>query len=291
MVSDEFREIEALLAAIPRPETFDLEQMRMSADGLGLLIPTPDGVAVETIDLGTCSADLLTPAGWAGGRTIVYLHGGGFVSGSAAAFRSLPARLAIASGSRALVVDYRLAPEQPFPAALDDVLAGHRWLAADRDAGGGVVFAGDSAGAGLAVTAALSLRDAGGSVPAAVVCFSPWFDLDCPDPDVIVDDPLVELSMLRSAAAAYAPGRTSDAMVSPAMADPTGLPPILIQVGSREVLRQSAERFAERAQRAGVVVELEVWDEMIHVWQLFAGVPEAEAALAKAATFIVNAAL
>jgi epsilon-lactone hydrolase len=208
------------------------------------------------------------------GRVVLYLHGGGYVIGSPRSHRHLAAAIATAGQAAALLLDYRLAPEHPYPAAVDDAAAAYRWLLDQGIAPGQIVIAGDSAGGGLTVAALLALRDARLPQPAGGVCISPWVDLTCSGASYRTKagaDPIVQRTGVEEMARAYlgaAAPRTP--LASPLFADLRGLPPpLLIHVGSDEVLLDDSTQLADRARAAGVDATLEVWDRMIHVWHWF----------------------
>jgi epsilon-lactone hydrolase len=246
--------------------------------------PTPlaDGVTVRSGRLGRRPAEALTPDGGTGG-TVLYLHGGGFTTGSPATHRALATHLAAASGASVHVLDYRLAPEHPFPAAVDDVLAAHRELLDRGATPGSTAIAGDAAGGWLALTAALRLRDAGDPVPAAMGLISPWLDLRGSTWPADRSDAMLRPSWLRRCARDFAgdldPGAPE---LAPLEADLTGLPPITMHVGSEEILLEDAVRLAARARAAGVPVDLRRLDGLWHV-------AHASAGLVTASTAAVNA--
>ncbi len=222
---------------------------------------------------------------------ILYLHGGCYGTGSVATHRDLITRVAAASGARSLGLNYRLAPEHPFPAAVDDTLAAYRWLLAEGIPAERIALVGDSAGAGLAVATTIAIRDQQVSLPGAIVCISPWADLALSGESMqtlAYEDPVVSRAMLLGWAKLYLgehDPRTP--LASPIYADLHGLPPMLIQVGSREVLCDDATRLSECAAAAGVAVTLEVWPGMIHVWHTFAPIlREARDAIARIGEFV-----
>jgi acetyl esterase/lipase len=222
---------------------------------------------------------------------LLFLHGGGFSSGSCVTHRELAARLSLASGARALVLDYRLAPEHPFPAAVEDAATGYEWLLAQGIKAGQIAVGGDSAGGALALAALLLLRERGIALPAATVLFSPWLDLAVSGPTITSRaalDPLTSGEDLRAAAALYLAGADpATPLASPLFGDLRGLPPTLVQAGDHEVLLSDATRLAERAEAAGVALTLDVWDEMWHVWHAWAGIlPEGQQAIDRAGQFI-----
>jgi acetyl esterase/lipase len=190
-----------------------------------------------------------------------------------------------------LGVDYRLAPEHPFPAAVEDATAAYRWLVSRGTDPAHIAIAGDSAGGGLTLATLIALRDAGDPLPAAAACLSPWVDLEGVGASMTSKaavDPFVRKEMIEFMAQQYLGGRDlRTPLAAPLYADLQGLPPLLIQVGTAEVLLDDATRIAERARAAGVEVSLEVWDDMIHVWQLFAPMlPEGQQAIERIGAFI-----
>jgi phosphinothricin tripeptide acetyl hydrolase len=218
------------------------------------------------------TADIAVPKGAGPHPVMVYLHGGGWAFGSPASFRKLGMQFAEA-GYLTIVLDYRLAPEHPFPAALDDALGAYQWLLGRGIAPGRIVVAGDSAGGGLTVALLLALRERALPRPAAGVCISPWVDLTCSGASYATKaavDPIVTREGVGMMAQAYAgSGDPKAALLSPLYGDLHGLPPLLVQVGSDEVLLDDAVGLADRAKAAGVSVTLEEWPAMIHVWHWF----------------------
>ncbi|MEV6771206.1 alpha/beta hydrolase [Nocardia sp. NPDC051030] len=224
-------------------------------------------------------------------RVLLYVHGGGFAVGSLNSHGELAARLGRVTGRRVLFPEYRLAPENPFPAGVDDVQAVWRWLRADQEIPAkNIVVAGDSAGGGLLVTLMLFLRDNGEDQPAAAVLLSPTVDLTFSGQSVTDregEDPIFTPDMLHGIGADYLNGADPTLpAVSPLFADLTGLPPLLIQVGSAELLLSDSERFAESAAAAGVDVTLEVGEGLPHVYPLMLGTPEAAAATDQIGKFL-----
>ncbi len=225
------------------------------------------------------------------GRCILYLHGGAYVAMSAASYRTLTSRLAYAVPARLFALDYRLAPEHPFPAALDDAIAAYRALVASGIPPSRIVVAGDSAGGGLALALLIALRDDGAALPAAAVLFSPWTDLAATGQSVIdnSDSDALFFGTAISRTARHYLGDTpaNTPLASPFYADLAGLPPLLFQVSDTEVLLDDSRRVAEKAGRAGVPATLRIWHGLPHVWQFFAAIlPEGRDALKEAATFV-----
>lgn len=222
---------------------------------------------------------------------ILFLHGGGYVTGSPELYRHVLWRFAAAAAAQVAAVQYRLAPEHPFPAALDDALAAWHGLLAEGADPRQAAFMGDSAGGGLALSLALRLRDADEPLPAAIVALSPWTDLAVTGESMRLNaaaDPMQNAEDVPFVAARYLNGADPyDPYASPLYGDPAGLPPTLIQVGSDEILRDDSVRMAARMRDAGCEVELEIWPRMPHVWQSFASVmPEARQAIARIGAFV-----
>jgi acetyl esterase/lipase len=202
----------------------------------------------------------------------------------------MTSRLARSCAARVLVVDYRLSPEHPFPAPVEDALAAYHWLISSGARPENLVVCGDSAGGGLTLATLISLRDSGARLPAAAVCISPWVDLEMTGPsmDSLAElDPLIHRDVLEEMAANYLNGQQRRLpLAAPLHADLRGLPPLLLQVGTWETLLDDALGIADRARQAGVDVTLETWQQMIHVWHVFPFLPEAERALVSIAAFI-----
>ena len=229
-------------------------------------------------------AEWISAPGVAEDRVVLYLHGGGYVIGSINTHRELITRLSKAANARVLALNYRLAPEHPFPAPVDDATKAYRWLLSQDVKPSRIVVAGDSAGGGLTVATLLSIRDAKLPLPAAGVCISPWIDMEGTGESMKTKasvDPMVQKEGLLQMAAIYLNGQDPRSpLAAPLHADLKGLPPLLIHVGETETLLDDATRLAERAKAAGVKVSLEIWPEMIHVWHLFAAVlPEGQQAI------------
>ncbi len=271
MPDPEIDAIRAILAASPRAA--DLAERRARLDGFGALYPTAPDIRIEPIIAHGVAAEWTTAPGADPARVLLFLHGGGYVSGSIASHRHMVAEAGRQAGARTLALGYRLAPEHPFPAALEDTLAGYRFLLAQGFAPHRIALCGESAGGGLAVAALVSLRDQGIPLPGGTWLSSPWVDLRMQGASMdskAAVDPLISRGYLEELAAAYLHGADpAGHLVSPLHADLRGLPPVLIQTGSAETLMDDAIRLAGVAAAADVRVTLQVWPDMIHAWALF----------------------
>lgn len=266
----------------------DVAHARARMDKAGRQMPMPKGVAVTTIVMGGMSGLSFTLDETRRGR-LVYLHGGGYSRGSAMSHRALVARMAKAFGLNAVSVNYRMAPEHPCPAAIDDAVSAIQAVMAEEK--GPVILSGDSAGGGLALSATLRLRDAGERLPDALYLISPWTDLSMSGESVRAKaerDPMLHPEYLGAGGQLYLGGRPgNDPEASPLFADLKGLPPTLIQVGSDEILLSDSTRLAEKLEAAGVPVDCEIWDGMWHDFQIFSPlIPEADWAIDRARVWV-----
>jgi epsilon-lactone hydrolase len=289
MPDQEMLTIRAELAANPRPP--DLGTRRQRLDALGGQAPVPAQVRIEPMRVNGVPAEWSLAPESDRTRVLLFLHGGGYVSGSLDSHRGMVAEAGRLAGMRTLALGYRLAPEHAFPAALEDSIAGYRYLLSLGLDPRRIAIGGDSAGGGLTVATLVSLRDAGLPLPACAWCISPWVDLEMTGDSIIGKaeaDPMIQKDYLGELAVAYLHGADPRSpLASPLHADLSGLPPLLIQVGSAETLLDDAVRLAGKAGAADVPVTLEVWPEMIHVWHLFyPRVAAGRRALANAAAFI-----
>jgi monoterpene epsilon-lactone hydrolase len=268
-----------------------LQELRATFTPGDRLHPVPDDVLVTDVIAGGVPAHWLTAPGTDPGRVLLFLHGGGFELGSVRSDGELAARLGRAAGMRVLFPEYRLAPEHPFPAALDDVLAAWHWLRTDQGlSAASLAVAGDSAGGGLAVALLVATRDAGEELPAAAVLMSPTVDLTSSGASMTEradQDPISTPAMLRQFAADYLAGADPKTpLASPLFASLTGLPPLLIQVGTADLLLSDSERLAAAATHAGVDVTLQIGEGLPHVYQLLLGTPEAAQATEQIGKFL-----
>jgi len=261
---------------------------------LGLIAPLVPGrrryTQMTPVDAGGIPGLVCAVAQSRADRCVLYFHGGGYAVGNAALYRDFLWRIAAATRAQVLFFEYRLAPEHPFPGALEDAVAAYRWLRT-RFPARHVVFAGDSAGGGLLFGTLLKLREQGIEFPAAAAAASPWTDLALTGPSIQANasaDPMLDPVNLPELARNYYGGADPrNPYVSPLYGDVAGFPPTLIQVGSDEILRDDAVRMAEKMRSAGCEVEMEVWARMPHVWHLYARlVPEGRRAVARIGEFL-----
>jgi acetyl esterase/lipase len=288
MASEQLQQVKDLLGAIDLLEG-TLEERRTLMDSFGQ--EAPEGTTVTKVDAGGVPAEWVVAAEADDNRVILYLHGGGYSLGSLDSHRRLVAHLSIEAKARVLNVDYRLAPEHPYPAAVHDAVAAYRWLLGQGVGADRVAISGDSAGGGLTLATLLALKDAGDPLPAAAVPLSPWTDLEGTGDSMrsrAAVDLMIQPARLKETADLYANGADlRQPQLSPLHGDYAGLPPMLIQVGDAEVLLDDATRVASIAEAAGVDVTLEVWDEMPHVFQAFVGLlPESDDAVARIGQFV-----
>jgi monoterpene epsilon-lactone hydrolase len=278
-----------MAAGIPEDETTPVHKMRHDMELLGNT-PLPRDASITPVTAGGVDCEWVSVSGCRPEGALLYIHGGGYVAGSPATHRSLVVELSRQTRLRALVPDYRLAPEDPFPAALIDVWSVYWRLLASGFDPQQIVIAGDSAGGGLTMALLLALRDAGLPLPAAAVCLSPWTDLTLSGHTLLSNADADYLNMvgLRRVIPAILDGadpRTP--MLSPIYADLHGLPPLMIQAGTAEMLYDDAARLAKRAVTDGVHVEFEAWENMVHVWHfMYAFEPAAQQAIANIGRFV-----
>jgi epsilon-lactone hydrolase len=284
--------VRAHLAKLPPSSSLTIEQRRAQYDRAERVFPTPADVAIERVRAPEHPAEWLRPPAVRSDAVVLYFHGGGYVIGSPRSHRHLAAAIALAAGTRALLLDYRLAPEHPFPAGLEDAIAAYRWLLGQGLMPGRIVLAGDSAGGGLTIATLLAVRERGLPRPAGGVCISPWVDLTCSGASYATkaaSDPIVDRDSVNALAQAYvgSGGDLKAPLASPLYADLRDLPPLLVQVGSEEVLLDDALGLGARARAAGVDVTVEEWPAMIHVWHWFLPMlDEAEQAIATIGRFV-----
>jgi len=280
-----------MLRARPIAQGPTIEQTRAGFEQMAGLFPVDADVKREPIQAGGVPSEWVSAPGADQGRAVLYLHGGGYVIGSINTHRALAARLSRAAKARVLVIDYRLAPEHPHPAAVEDAVAAYRWMLSTGLKPTRIAVAGDSAGGGLTVATLVAIRDAKLATPGAGACLSPWVDLEGIGESMTTKaaaDPMVQKAGLVEMGKAYLGGKDPRTpLAAPLYADLSGLPPLLIQVGTAETLLDDSTRIAERARKAGVKVTLEPWEKMIHVFQLFAPMlDEGQQAIDKIGAFV-----
>lgn len=245
------------------------------------------GVVRESVSADGVPCEWIIPQSSRPGQVLLYLHGGGFVFGLTPLHLQMGAYLAKNMGLRILMVDYRLAPDYPFPAALDDCAAAYRWLMQQNYLPENIVVAGDSAGGNLAITMSMKLRDSGSLLPAALACLSPVTDLSKDKQREGFSDPLLPPKAVKLYSRSYAGhSDASEPLISPVFGNLRGLPPMLVHVGEDEILLDDATRITRLAKSAGVDVRLEVYSRMWHVWQLFLTLPQAVQSLGDIAQFL-----
>jgi len=290
MAQSEIDSIRALLASKPRPIGWADRRKRL--DNIGSIWPVANDVKLEAVDISGLAGEWSIVPDSDPSRVLMFFHGGGYCSGSILSHRRMVTEAGRAAGTRTLAVAYRLAPEQPFPAACDDARSAWRFLQNEGIPASQIAIGGDSAGAGLALALIGQLRDAHEELPACAWLVSPWTDLTMSGASLgskAAVDPIIHKTYLYELADAYLPSGMDrkDPRVSPLYANLKNFPPLLIQVGSAETLLDDAARFARAAGAADVAVTLEIWPHMIHAWHLWnAHLEPGRRALASAGAFI-----
>lgn len=271
--------------------SISIEKARKGLEDLTKFAHLPSNTQVEQVTFNAISAEWVCGRVSHEDRAILYLHGGGYNMCSPNTHREMVACIAKICGVKVLVPDYRLAPEHQFPCALEDAILAYRWLIDRGFTGGQIAIAGDSAGAGLSIATAISLRDAGNPLPASIACISPWIDLAMTGDSIKTNskvDPMLNEAWLKTMATNYVGNEDlRSPLASPLYADLSGLPPLLIHVGSDEILFDDSIRIAKKAENAEVSVTLKVYDHLWHVFHLNARLmPEAKSALEDFGSFI-----
>jgi epsilon-lactone hydrolase len=289
MSRSEIDAVRELLRSKPRPTSFPERRQRL--DAIGSTSPLAGDIGLEPIDANGVAAEWSLAPGSDPSKVLLFFHGGGYCSGSIVSHRGMVTEAGRAAQARTLAVGYRLAPEHPFPAAIEDARSAYRFLLDQGVAPSKIAIGGDSAGGGLTLALMTSVRDAREPLPACAWLVSPWVDLRMTGASLAEKaaiDPLISKPYLEELASAYLAGADpANPLVSPLNADLAGLPPLLVQVGSAETLLDDAVRIARRAGAADVRVNLEIWPHMIHAWHLWAAQLEAgRRAIASAGAFI-----
>jgi monoterpene epsilon-lactone hydrolase len=291
MASPELDTVMQMIRARGEDARVTTEDNRLSYERLVASLPLDDDISTEKVGAGGVAAEWVVAPEAQDGRVLLYFHGGGYVFGSMRTHRIILAHLSRAAQARVLGLEYRLAPEFPFPAPVEDAVAAYRWLLSNGTNPKKIVLAGDSAGGGLTIAALVALRYLGEPMPAAGVGISPWTDMEATGESFVTNaevDPMVTRDGIHNIATTYLSGKDPRSpLASPIYADLTGLPPLLLQVGSIETLLDDTTVLAQRAREAGVEVEVDVWDDMPHVWHHFAPIlPEARQAIQRMAEFM-----
>jgi acetyl esterase/lipase len=292
MPSREFEELLVQLRSSPIDAGKSLVELRQGFDAMGLAFTPPGDATYVQVDADGVKAEWTRVPESNDTTVLLYLHGGGYIMGSPAGYRNFVARICRAGEVRALSVDYRLAPEAPFPAALEDAVKAYRWLLQQQVQPSHIVIAGDSAGGGLTLSTLLALKEKGIPLPAAAICLSPSTDLARTGSSILTkaaEDVFLTRELLDVCFDSYLGphGDPKNPLASPLYSDLTGLPPLLIMVGTAEVLLDDSTRLAEKAKDAGVEVELQVAEGMFHVWSFFASViPEGQQGVEAMGAFI-----
>jgi monoterpene epsilon-lactone hydrolase len=292
MASAELHKLVAMLRSSKIASDPTIEEIRAGWEKFtASFVPAAD-ISFKPVVARGVAAEWVTTPDSDSSRVVLYFHGGGYTIGSIASYRSFTGRLARATRARLLSVGYRLAPEHPFPAALDDAVSSYRWLLEEGIPPGRIAVVGDSAGGGLALSLAIAIRDAGGPTPATIVAIGPSTDLAREGASVKERahlDPIINLESSMAHALRYVgtQGNLKHPLASPLYSALHGLPPLLIMVGTHEALFDDSTRFAAKAEAAGVEAQLDIWEEMIHVWPVFADIlPEGRQAIDKIGDYI-----
>lgn len=292
MISLEAKNVKTFMASmkVPNIHEIPIELCRRGLADMMSFSQPPTGCKIEKVNSGGPEALWVSAADVNTKATIMYLHGGGYTMGSASTYLGITGMLSELCGLRVLSVDYRLAPEHPFPAAIDDAVNAYRWLLQQGIPAKSIVIGGDSAGGGLTFATMIELKNKGIQLPAAIFTISPWLDLAHTGETMVTkadDDPMFTKSGMIHMAKLYADETdVSSPLISPLYADLSGLPPVLIHVGTSEMLLSDSRRMAETLKKAGVDCVIKEWEDLFHVFHTVVYIPEARIATAEIATFI-----
>jgi monoterpene epsilon-lactone hydrolase len=288
MPSKELEKVLEIMRSRPVQPNLTIQEQRAQTEAMPRF-PVADDVTCEEVNAGGVPGEWITAPGAREDRVTYYLHGGGYVLCSVNTHREMISRISRAIGARALAINYRLAPECPFPAAVEDAVAGYKWLLSKGIEPRSIVVAGDSAGGGLTVAALVALRDADVPLPAAGICISPWADMECNGVAKLAgrEGGIEYQGILKMAKTYVGDADLKTPLASPIHADLTGLPPLLIQVGGAEELIEDSILLEARAKECGVDVTLETWEDMFHVWHMYAPMlPEGQQAIDRIGEFV-----
>jgi len=261
------------LRSRPTFESVGIEQYRMLLEKSALAFKPDKSIKIEPFYINTIEAQWLLPLHHNEKRIIMYIHGGGYIAGSINSHKDLASRIAIASDAKILIFNYRLAPEHPFPKGLTDVIAVYQWLTNNLPDTHSISLVADSAGAGFALVLLSRLLMEARPLPVCSVFISPWIDLECQNKSHVENqekDPMLSQSILKKTARLYTDKDLSNPMISPINSKFSGISPILIQTGEHEVLVDDSKILSKKLNEAGATVQLEIWEEMFHVWHYFA---------------------
>ncbi|MCD4721431.1 MAG: alpha/beta hydrolase [Desulfobacula sp.] len=261
------------LRSRPTFESVGIEQYRMLLEKSALAFKPDKSIKIEPFYINTIEAQWLLPLHHNEKRIIMYIHGGGYIAGSINSHKDLASRIAIASDAKILIFNYRLAPEHPFPKGLTDVIAVYQWLTNNLPDTHSISLVADSAGAGFALVLLSRLLMEARPLPVCSVFISPWIDLECQNKSHVENqekDPMLSQSILKNTARLYTDKDLSNPMISPINSKFSGISPILIQTGEHEVLVDDSKILSKKLNEAGATVQLEIWEEMFHVWHYFA---------------------
>ena len=272
----------------------NIDEQRISMDKSTSMFKVPKDAIIKRVTIGNIPAEKIYYNESKKERIILYLHGGAYTRGSPKSHRAFVAKLSKITDSQAFTIDYRLAPENPFPAAIEDTIKAYQGIIAENQVSqSNIIIAGDSAGGGLAITSVLKMKEEEIPLPAAVVCISPWTDLTLSGKTYSTNeesDLLLTYDEIRTAAEMYAGEKDKkNPLISPIFADLEGFPPLFIQVGESEMLYDDGIILGKNAKKAGIKVEVDIWEKMIHSFQLMNDfLPEGKKATEKIGSFITD---
>jgi len=261
------------LKSTPTFDSIGIEQYRKLLEKSAIIFKPDKSITFESLDINDIKAQWIIPRHYNENRIILYIHGGGYIAGSINSHKDLASRIAKAANAKILIFNYRLAPEHPFPAGLEDVQAVYQWLIKKHHENSNISLVGDSAGAGLALALLSGLLVKKSPLPKCSVLISPWIDLECKNNSHIENrekDPMLQPGILKKTARLYTDKDLSSPLISPIHNQFTGITPMLIQTGDHEVLVDDSKLLARKLTRAGAIVQLEIWENMFHVWHYFA---------------------